>query len=294
MNYRMAFLILHYNNLRDTKKCVASIRNMTYGKDSLIVIVDNASPNHTGSELSKAYVGEANTVVIQNEKNLGFSEGNNIGYRYIRRKYSVDFITVCNNDIVFLDTSYIEGVEKIYKESRFHIMGPDIYNPNLKIHQSPLGTDSPSMTDVLRTIRLNQIAERTFPLFWPLIGKREVEKAKNRKDSVKNYTDKMDDVPLMGACLVVSKDFIKVKKNVFEPRTFLYYEEYLLYNYCRRNGLKMVYRPEIKVVHNEGGATRTTSRDERERYKRLIHNIRKAAQIYYLDLKEYNNDNKEK
>ena len=303
----MAFVILHYNSIDDTRKCIESIRRLAevytktdlnsgtvqlIGRDSTkekqepvhIVVVDNASPNGSGSLLKNEYGGVSDITLIMNRKNSGFSAGNNIGYKYVKENLEPDFVTVCNNDIVFDDEDFISKVVTEYKERHFFVMGPDIFNPILGIHQSPLGETSPSPAAARRTIKLNTIAEYTFPLFWPVFGKREVEKAKKRGDSVPDYDVSKEDVPLMGACLVLSKDFLEVRDNAFEPVTFMYYEEFMLYNFCIRNGYAMVYEPSIHVTHNEGSATKTAAKDEKDKYRRLVKNIRRAAQVYLDDM----------
>lgn len=284
---RMVYLILHYNTIEATRECVASIRNMESYPDCAIVIVDNASLDGSGPVLRDEYVSDETITVLLNRTNAGFSEGNNLGYRYIREHFDADFITVCNNDIVFQDKDYPERIEAVYEEDAFSVMGPDVYNPRLGIHQSPLGMTSPDKKAVCRTIFLNQLADRFFPLFWVLIGKRDAKKRfVNRKDSVNNYREKMNNVPLMGACLVLSGKFIQRHDQLFQPATFLYYEEFLLYNRCMRNGEEMLYQPKIQVQHYEGRATITLSANDRERYRRLVKNTLAASRIYLADLKE--------
>ena len=284
---RMVYLILHYNTIEATRECVASIRNMESYSDCAMVIVDNASPDGSGTILRDEYAPDERITVLLNQTNAGFSEGNNLGYRYIREHYDADFITVCNNDIVFQDRDYPEKIEAIYKEEPFSVMGPDVYNPRLGIHQSPLGKTSPDQKAVCRTIILNQLADRFFPLFWILIGKRDAKKRfVNRKDSMENYQEKMNNVPLMGACLILSGEFIHKYEQLFQPSTFLYYEEFLLYNRCMRDGEKMLYQPKIQVQHYEGRATITLSANDRERYRRLVKNTLAASRIYFADLKE--------
>ena len=96
----------------------------------------------------------------------------------------------------------------------------------------------------------------------------------------------MNNVPLMGACLVLSGKFIQRYDQLFQPATFLYYEEFLLYNRCMRDGEKMLYQPKIQVQHYEGRATITLSANDRERYRRLVKNTLAASRIYFADLKE--------
>lgn len=282
---KMVFLILHYNTPDMTRECVASIRSMASAAETAAVIVDNASPDGSGNLLREEYAGDADVTVLLNDRNAGFSEGNNLGYRYIREHYDPDFITVCNNDIVFPDGDYPEAVERIHAGDPFFVLGPDIWNPRLGIHQSPLGEDSPDGKAVRRTILLNRLADSCFPLFWAVIGKRDAEKRfTNRKDSVPDWQKEKDNVPLMGACLVLSREFVEKHRELFAPATFLYYEEYLLFNRCRRNGERMVYRPEIRVLHYEGQATATLSADDRDRYRRMVRNTLAAARIYLADL----------
>ena len=287
LNKKMVYLILHYNTADATRECVASIRKMSSYSDSAIVIVDNASPDKSGPALRDEFADDNNITVLLNKKNSGFSEGNNTGYRFIRETFDPDFITVCNNDTVFPEINYATIVERIYHEEHFYIMGPDIYNPRLQIHQSPLAKASPGKTAARKTIFLNHIADLCFPLFWITIGKRDaVKRFVNRTDSVENYEEKMNNVPLMGACLILSRDFINKHEQLFQPITFLYYEEFMLYNHCIRNGEKMVYRPEVQILHYEGQATSSLSSNDRDKYHRLVKNTLAASRIYLADLKE--------
>lgn len=52
-NLRMAYVILHYNCIDETRKCIRSIQNTEAFPESIIVVVDNASPNGTGRILAE-------------------------------------------------------------------------------------------------------------------------------------------------------------------------------------------------------------------------------------------------
>ena len=202
-SFRMAFVILNYNSFGDTRKCVDSIRSLKGGDEAFIVVVDNASPDGSGKSLRRLYKGFEKVKVLSLKENLGFSRGNNVGYRYIRKYIDTDFITICNSDIIFDADDYIEKTEEIYDSEGFAVLGPDIYNPELKVHQSPLGKESPSEKDVKRTILLNAAAEMSFPVFWRLAGDKLRNMVETR-ESVQEFDIPADDVPLMGACLTFS------------------------------------------------------------------------------------------
>ena len=282
---RMAYVILHYNSIEETRACVRSIRRTTAFQDSAIVVVDNASPNGTGKALAAEYASVPNVQVLLNGENAGFSRGNNLGWRYVRAHYDADFVTVCNNDVVCPDADYVERVERAWAETPFEVLGPDILQTTLNIHQSPLGKSAPDARAVRRTICLNALAKRFFPLFWPLFGKREMNRINTRGDCP-GWDAIARDVPLMGACLVFSRQFIEAREKAFEPETFLYYEEYLLWLGCRRGGYRMVYRPDIRVLHDEGRSTATQSRNERERYRQTVGHTLDAARIYLKELRK--------
>jgi GT2 family glycosyltransferase len=49
--------------------------------------------------------------------------------------------------------------------------------------------------------------------------------------------------------------FIRGEALAFSPKTFMYFEEYLLAEYAIGKGYKIVYSPEIRVRHMEGKVT---------------------------------------
>ena len=88
-----AFVILHYNTLDETHKCINSIKELTGAEEAKIIIVDNASPNNTGSILAEEYESDTMVDVLLRNENGGFSAGNNAGCEYAVQKYNPDFLT---------------------------------------------------------------------------------------------------------------------------------------------------------------------------------------------------------
>ena len=85
---KTGFLILHYNATEITKKCVTSILNLDGGKDTIIIIVDNASSNGSGQKLLEEYQKTEQVQVVLAKENLGFSRGNNLGYQEMKKNIS--------------------------------------------------------------------------------------------------------------------------------------------------------------------------------------------------------------
>ena len=69
---KIAFVILHYNVVDETEKCIESILTRCDADNYSIVVVDNCSLNGSGEKLYKKYQDESKVHVILNKKNLGF------------------------------------------------------------------------------------------------------------------------------------------------------------------------------------------------------------------------------
>ena len=66
--YRFSFVILHYKNVEETLKCIASIEEMFDVEDYSIIVVDNGSGNGTGELLQQKYVNKEYVHVIINQQ----------------------------------------------------------------------------------------------------------------------------------------------------------------------------------------------------------------------------------
>jgi len=89
-------IILNWNGLKDTEKCLESLKNINYDNYN-IVLVDNGSKNNEDKILKQKF---GNYIyIISNKKNLGFAEGNNVGIRY-SLEHGAEYILCLNNDTV--------------------------------------------------------------------------------------------------------------------------------------------------------------------------------------------------
>ncbi len=91
MNALISIIILNYNGRQYLKDCFKSLKKQIYQPIELIMI-DNGS-----SDGSVEYVREnfSDIRIIQNNKNYGFAEGNNIGVKSAKGEY----VVLLNNDV---------------------------------------------------------------------------------------------------------------------------------------------------------------------------------------------------
>lgn len=76
----VSVIVVAYNEEARVRKCLQSLRGQTW-RDFEVVVVDNASTDKTG-EIVRSEFPEFNHAL--QERNLGFSEGTNAGYRLAR------------------------------------------------------------------------------------------------------------------------------------------------------------------------------------------------------------------
>ena len=71
-------LILNWNGKEDTIKCIESLKKIDY-PNYQIIIIDNNSTDNSINIFKEKY---PNIMILENKKNLGYAEGNNVGIRH--------------------------------------------------------------------------------------------------------------------------------------------------------------------------------------------------------------------
>jgi len=279
----ISFIILHYIAIEETIACVDSIKKMKMQDNIKILIVDNASPNQSGKVLHDIYEKDAQVNVILNKENEGFSRGNNKGCLYAKMIWNPFFYVVTNNDVIFVQKDFVERLFEEYKKKKFDILGMDIYCPVKGIHQSPLAKCIPGMRDVNKTIIINKLMLRCFTLLFPVIRLYYKRIDLNGHDAI-NYDEYQENICVMGACIVLAKEYMERRERPFWPETRFYYEEFLLSLWCKNNDARIVYQPKIKVVHNEGISTKQISSCYMDKVKFRIENVVDSAEIFKAEL----------
>ncbi|MDI6720614.1 MAG: glycosyltransferase family 2 protein [Methanomicrobiales archaeon] len=105
-------LILNYNNLSDTVETLRSVQSLNY-ENLKILLVENS----TDKEVIERLRAQFPTIqIIENEKNLGYAGGNNIGIQYLLDNGS-DYILLLNNDVVLEQDALRRLIEAMDKDS---------------------------------------------------------------------------------------------------------------------------------------------------------------------------------
>lgn len=247
----IAFVVLHYQALDETKACIENIKNYVCS-EKRIVVVDNCSPNRSGKILDDCYKEDPEVEVLLLESNLGFAKGNNIGYRSAK-KYNPEYIMVMNND-AFIDCDNIKGlINKAFNETHFDILGPDIFSTRDMIHQNPHRMKNFTLKELKKQRRFLRLKNN---LKFLLRFKYALSLGNRKEVSEKEFIEeRMENVVLHGACYIYSGNYIKKHDCCLYDDTFMYYESYILQLLALRENLKLIYDPTIKIQHHEDIAT---------------------------------------
>lgn len=267
----------------ETIKCVDSIKEKCKNDNYDIVIVENGSPNNSSEELKKIYLNDKKIHLLFSDKNLGFAKGNNIGFKYIKENLKSDFIVMINNDIIIIQDDFCDRIIREYSTSKFALLGPKIYLPNNIVFEFP---------DKIKSVKeYKKILFKT-KIFYILnkihfrylyTGYDKFLKKITKKEKV-NVDIRKENVLLNGCCLIFSREYI-TKFDGIDDRTFLYYEEQLLFLRLKKNNLKSVFNPSIEILHNESVSTKKSKKNKRKRYDFVLKNEIKSLNILIDELR---------
>lgn len=279
---KFVVVILNFNTAEQTINMVESIqRNKNTLSNINIVIVDNASTDGSGKYLKNNYSNDKQVHVIENLENNGFAAGNNIGYQY-GRKANPNFIILSNSDVLIKEERFFDNISKVYDDEKFAVLGPDVFNPNTNIHQSPLYYDKKVDNKyIIRRkafLRVNQLKNILSFLFPKLMAKViKANKLKNERE--RNHSKQHTDVAIHGSFMIFSKKYMEIFPKGICDATFMYGEEDILLYFCQAHKLKTVYNPKIQVLHFEGQSTLKANKNIYKAEKFKQKNMKKSMMI---------------
>lgn len=277
----VCFIILHYRKAEETAGCIDSILRMNGNDRIQIVVVDNSPDDDSGRAIKKQYDGYENICLISSEENAGFSRGNNIGYRYALTRFNPDYVVAVNNDIEFLQPNFIELLEEVYRKTNFAVLGPDVIHAATGGHQSPIDIKLRTVEEAEATIRKNRMALRFSGILYPFLNIVLSGIYENKGGGLPiDYEKPHEKIVPLGACLIFSRNFLKICEDAFYPETDFFYEEYILAYRCERLGLRIVYDPAIKIRHESGAAIKQSYRDKKHKLQFVLRNTMKGCQVY--------------
>lgn len=269
---KIAFIILNYNTHIETTECISSIKEKIDTDDFKILIVDNASEEEDYSLLMRKYKNDNKVEIIRNDHNIGFANGNNAGIEFANSHWNPEFVAVINSDTELIQRDLIRKLDSEYAHSGFALLGPLVLNADGRCDNSPhFDPTVEGITEELRHFRKEK-GYIVLGLYRPYCGLRKLReiiysrgfhhtKTIHRNRDFHVY---QQNVVLQGCFLIFSRKAFKYIDG-FDKRTFLYYEEPLLFLELKKNNLTTVYDPEICIYHKDGASVNKIGKTSKQK-----------------------------
>lgn len=280
--YKFGFVVLNYNTYDFTEDFIKSVKKNVKLHDYSIIIVDNDSPDKSGNILKEKYLKDDKITVIINNENYGFSKGNNIGIRYAIKTLNCDFVVMTNSDTCIIDNSFCDNIIEEYNNSKAAIIGPEINNPDGG-HQYPSSPfiSAKVLNKELFSLRLHYLLNK---ISLDGIYSKILNGIKNKENNLNFKNERKENVILHGSCIIFTPKYFEGNSVGIPEKTKFYCEEQFIYLYAQKKGFKIVYNPNIKILHRINGATKKTYINEKNKnnfkYQNKINSTKKL--IKYL------------
>jgi GT2 family glycosyltransferase len=247
--------LLTYNGSRFIENCLKSILAQTYPKIELLII-DNASQDNTAAAVQDIISKENPKFpirVIQNEKNIGFSGGHNLGIKESRG----ELILFLNQDVILAGDFVKRAVEFFEKNKDGHIGALQPKLLRLDENMEP--------TDVVDTVG-----------FLMLKNRRIINRGQGQKDSGQ-FANEEEVFGADGAAPVYKREAledVKIFDEYFDEDFFMYKEDVDMAWRLRMLGWKVFYAPQVLAWHSRGAGESAATQ-----YISIIKERRKIGQF---------------
>lgn len=230
---KVSVIIVSFNTKHLIDRCINSLKKSSENLNYEIIIVDNGSKDGSVEYIKENY---KEIILIESGGNIGFAAANNLGYKSSQG----EFIILLNSDAFVENEGIARALEKMEENKSIGLAGVKLIGENGE-WQPSARTFPGIMTD--------------FYTISGLSGKYPQSRIFGKFDLT--YLDQNEEI----VCDWVPGAFSIIRRNVidevgfFDERFFLYFEEVDLCKRIKEAGYKIVYWPDIRVIHIGGGST---------------------------------------
>ena len=243
MAFDLSILIVSYNTCAVLRECLQSVEAARGSLALEVIVVDNASRDDSVAMMRAEF---PRVVVIETGANLGFGNANNRACEAATGRYLV----LLNSDAFLKPDTLVRSLARMEAEPSVGLAGGRLVGRDGALQ--PSARMFPTLTTDLLT--MSGLADR-----YP--------RSKFFGQGDRTWADPMQEAEVdwvPGAYSIVRGSVVR-ERGLFDPAFFLYYEEVDLCWRIQRAGYRIMYWPEIEVVHVGGESSRQVTSLEMSR-----------------------------
>ncbi|SDX68634.1 Glycosyltransferase, GT2 family [Flavobacterium degerlachei] len=231
---QLSVVILNYNVRYFLELCVLSVQNALDGIESEIIVVDNNSSDGSCAMMQQRF---PSIKLIQNNDNLGFPKGNNLGVAQAKGKY----ICILNPDTVVAEDTFTKVMAFADRQINLGIVGVKLIDGTGNfLPESKRGVPTPFVA-FTKMMGLYKIRPK-FELFGRYYAQHVQE----------NQTAKVD--ILVGAFMFMERE-LYLELAGFDENCFMYSDDIDLSYRALLKAKSNYYFHETTVIHYKGEST---------------------------------------
>jgi len=225
---KVMVIVLTWNGIHDTLECLTSLSKVDY-RNKEIVVVDNGSTDGTVQAIRSRF---PTIALIENDRNLGYAAGNNVGLRHALRT-GADQVLLLNNDTVAAPDFLGLLVQALDGRHSVGIAGPMVY-----YHTHP-----------------EVIASAGGEIDW----RNGATRMRAIDQTDRGQFKEAEFVDFVTGCALLAKAETVKKIGHLDQAFFMYFEETEWCVRARRAGYHTLFVPQAKVWHKVSPAKQSTS-----------------------------------
>jgi hypothetical protein len=208
--------------------------------DIELIVVDNGSQDDTLKIIEKEI--DLDIKVIMNEKNVGYSGAINKG----KRATNARLLVISNADVEFQSDTLNILVSYMYQHPDIGVLGPQQVFPDGRWQRS-YGDVPGLLCSIKNLLGITSAKHFLRTLTWPWFRW-------DRRPCQVGYID--------GAVMAIRREAFEAVGG-FDENFFFYGEDVDFCMRLRKAGWKVVFHPEVRVIHVRGGSSTKVCPDDR-------------------------------
>ncbi len=228
---QLSIIILNYNVRYFLELCIVSVQEAINNLDAEIIVIDNNSSDDSCAMMKRCF---PDIKLIENQENLGFPKGNNIGVNAAKGTY----ICILNPDTVVAEDTFTKILDIENWKLKTGIVGCKLIDGSGNfLPESKRGVPSPfvAFTKIFGLYKISN-----------LFGKYYAQHLSE------NQSGKVD--ILVGAFMILKRELYQ-EVGGFDEKCFMYSDDIDLSYMVTQKGFENYYYHETSVIHYKGEST---------------------------------------